>query len=1042
MGRLPDAAADLAGRLRRINWYWAAALVLAGAAAWPLWSQPGLVNTRGGGDSPFLLQRLQQLTAALADGHFPVRWMPDANYGYGYPFFNYYAPLSIYIAAGFRFLGFGLVGAVKLAQLAGFVTAAGAMFALGRRWLGSPRAGVLASAAYTLAPFHLVNVYVRGDSLAEFWAMAFFPLVLLAADSLVRSGAGQSRCARGPVVALALAFAGLILSHNISALIFTPFLLLYLGLALWHRRQEKRLWLTAARAALALGLGLVLSAWFWLPALAEQSLARLEPVTSGYFHYSNHFRGAGLVQGGLLFDYDVAGGRAFAMGLAQAVLVGGGLVAVVVWLRRGETGRRTGRAGALFAVAGLLAATFMITPLSRPLWDALPLLPFTQFPWRFLSVQALAGALATGALGRHRWWTPAALVLLLVSGLGGLKVDHLPLVDGDVTARRLAEYEWFTGNIGSTVSAEYLPQSVEARPFTSPWLNEGRRERLLAAAGELVSGRLELRQSTRQVWQVEAGPAGDRVVFPALYWSGWQASIDGQEASTEPAPGSGLIWLEIEPGRHQVTLELRRTPVRLLAEGLSLGGLIALGGLVAAGRPIPSRPRRPHLAWGLVAAAALIVLALVGRLWPEPATGQDLQSWDFAQLGYLHQAQAAIRFEDGGLMAGYAYDRQEVEAGERVTVTIRWDVPPRGPVTLALGTPALTRYDDAPLLASQGQEPAAEMRFDLDLPENSPPGLYLPRLTVAGAQALTPQGQTRGDLFLRPLLVTAGAPAGESTAREGLDVRAVAVWHEAGLPLHIQLQWWTGRVLSENLAVSLRLLDDQGNWLAQLDTQPGYGFQPSSGWPAGQWIDDWLNLPLPEELRPGDADQSLALVASLYDPGSLAPVLTRRLGVLTWQGEALHFQERAREATTLPDDLVPVPAVFGEAVRLHGYRLSREGPLLNVTLYWEALVPLEADYWHFVHLTPAGGEEVVVQHDSMPQQNSYPTSQWTAGEIVADGLRLDLGQAPPGSYWLSVGLYEHLGGTLPRLAVVDDGGQALPGGRLVLPETITVDSEG
>lgn len=66
--------------------------VLALAAAYPLLSQPGLLNTRGGGDSPFLLQRLQQLETALRDGHFPVRWMPDANYGYGYPFFNYYAP--------------------------------------------------------------------------------------------------------------------------------------------------------------------------------------------------------------------------------------------------------------------------------------------------------------------------------------------------------------------------------------------------------------------------------------------------------------------------------------------------------------------------------------------------------------------------------------------------------------------------------------------------------------------------------------------------------------------------------------------------------------------------------------------------------------------------------------------------------------------------------------------------------------------------------------------------------------------------------------
>ena len=157
-----------------------AALLVAVLAAWPLLSGLGLLNTRGGGDSPFLLQRLQQLETAVRGGHFPVRWMPDANYGYGYPFFNFYAPLSIYVTAVFRFLGFSYVHSIQLAQLAGFVVAAWGAFALAKRWFGSSWAGLLTAVAYTTAPFHMVNVYVRGDSLAEFWAMAYYPLVLLA----------------------------------------------------------------------------------------------------------------------------------------------------------------------------------------------------------------------------------------------------------------------------------------------------------------------------------------------------------------------------------------------------------------------------------------------------------------------------------------------------------------------------------------------------------------------------------------------------------------------------------------------------------------------------------------------------------------------------------------------------------------------------------------------------------------------------------------------------------------------------------------------
>ncbi len=47
----------------RTRWPWIglALWLIVLAAAWPELGLPGLLNTRGGGDSPFLLQRLQQL---------------------------------------------------------------------------------------------------------------------------------------------------------------------------------------------------------------------------------------------------------------------------------------------------------------------------------------------------------------------------------------------------------------------------------------------------------------------------------------------------------------------------------------------------------------------------------------------------------------------------------------------------------------------------------------------------------------------------------------------------------------------------------------------------------------------------------------------------------------------------------------------------------------------------------------------------------------------------------------------------------------------
>src|SRR5438034_4789314 len=50
------------------------------------------------------VSRVYEMTRAIADGMFPVRWSNDFGYGYGYPVFNFYAPLAYYIGSTIMFL--------------------------------------------------------------------------------------------------------------------------------------------------------------------------------------------------------------------------------------------------------------------------------------------------------------------------------------------------------------------------------------------------------------------------------------------------------------------------------------------------------------------------------------------------------------------------------------------------------------------------------------------------------------------------------------------------------------------------------------------------------------------------------------------------------------------------------------------------------------------------------------------------------------------------------------------------------------------------
>lgn len=1116
------------------DWPWIfAVLLVAFAAAWPAISQPGLLNTRGGGDSPFLLQRLQQLVTALGDGHFPVRWMPDANYGYGYPFYNYYAPLSIYIAAFFRFLGFSVVRAIHLAHLAGFAVAALGMFHLGRRWLGSRGAGLLAAVAYTTAPFHMVNVYVRGDSLAEFWAMAFYPLILLAADRLVEATASHGRPAaddrpqttdhghRSPSVVrrlalFAVAYAALILSHNISALIFSPFLLLFFITRLMAVRlnspapsDDSALASRPSSIALSLafrGLGaaagglllaFALAAWFFVPALAEQGLAQLGPVTAGYFHYINHFRGLDLIQGSLLFDYNPDGGAAFRLGLVQVGLAIAG--AVVWWLAKtgspvatgysenGEAGEK-GRKGpgrqpdssfairhSAFVVVSALIAVFMITPLSRPLWDTLPLLPFTQFPWRFLSVASFFLALLAGGLvlvadrpAARATIALAGSLILLAAGVLGLRVDHLILTDADVTGERLAQYEWFTGNIGTTVSAEYLTPESSPRPWTSAWLNTDDRDLVIATTGQ-ITAQLVDRTAVAQTWRITAGPGGADALLPTMFWPGWRATIDGRSADLRAFPSSGLMTLNVPAGDHTVRLELGRTPVRLAAELVSAAAAIVTLALMigrhwtAAGRSHKgvspgmsslaetnshhTAPLLPFLRGLLFVAAFLLLAAVLWRGDPKALPGGD-QTWDFAQMGYLHHSPGGISFTNGARLYEYGYSTDTVVAGQTLTVTLSIAPGNTNTATLALVSPASARPTpdgaaNPPQFVAQTVTLAGEAAvFTLPISPVTPAGLFVPRLVLEGAEPLMPSGGTRGDLFLRPIRVVESMREDEAGSREedmgggkGINVRAETLSMRDATTLEGRFAWSTTLNTGGRYQVSWRLQNGDGLVLSQLDSQPGYGFNPTGLWPAGEMTHDWLALRLPESLA---GPPPYALVMLLYDATTGEQLLIRRVGEIEQENGRL--TPLAVERVFEPPATVQMAGVTfaedrNEFIRLYGYEIEQSSAALAITLYWQALNEIPADFTRFVHLLDATGS-VAGQVDGHPAGNSYPTGQWVEGEVIEDVIRFDPAALPPGEYRVAVGFYRPVEG-LPRLEAAMPEGH-LPDGRFLLPGTVAV----
>jgi hypothetical protein len=192
---------------------------------------------------------------------------------------------------------------------------------------------------------------------------------------------------------------------------------------------------------------------------------------------------------------------------------------------------------------------------------------------------------------------------------------------------------------------------------------------------------------------------------------------------------------------------------------------------------------------------------------------------------------------------------------------------------------------------------------------------------------------------------------------------------------------------------------------------------PSEQWTPGEVVVDHLSIPVAVGAPPGD----YAVRFSLYSSGAdaLLPVLddAGRYAGTTVELD-LHLDRAA--AAPHPDTLDALPIRTRLDTRAGGLTLLganldtkriRPGERLYLTLFWRADTPSLPDTG--VHLTL--GDATL--YAGAPIHGTYPTSGWSAGELVVDRYdpRLPL-DTPPGDYPLQLCLADPAAGSQPGLA--------------------------
>lgn len=243
---------------RGVDWGVIITMLLCLTASWPFLFRPHLSDLNG---QMIAAAQAADYAYSIGEGRLYPRWSPHSVFGFGSPFPNFAPPLAPY-ASGLIQLTVtnDPITSVRVLFVISFLCAGTSVYALVQRRSGSPQATV-AAALYVLSPMIFITAPHIAGSLAWSIAYALAPALLWSIDRLSISAAPLD-FALPPLIV-----AGLILSHPGIAGAACLLAGLY---TLWLHAVERLAVTTIPVMMSAFALGVLISAFYWLPALGEQ----------------------------------------------------------------------------------------------------------------------------------------------------------------------------------------------------------------------------------------------------------------------------------------------------------------------------------------------------------------------------------------------------------------------------------------------------------------------------------------------------------------------------------------------------------------------------------------------------------------------------------------------------------------------------------------------------------------------------------------------------------------------------------------------------
>lgn len=521
--------------MKKIHFYLLALLILSFIITLPFF-RSGFFPTH---DGEWAVVRLGAMHRGLIEHQIPVRWAGNQNFGFGYPLFEFTYPFPYYFAEIFNIAKLGLVDSIKIVFiLSVFVSGIGMFMFLSE--LFTVEGALLGSAFYSLAPYRMVNLYVRG-SIGESLSLAIFPLLFLVLFKLFKTKNDKY------VSLLSILFAILLLTHNVTSLIFTPFLLGFCLLLYLNEKQKMKL---VKKLLLGLIMGVLVSSFFLIPALSEKkyialSEMRISDISKHFVPLQNLISSP--------WNYGAYGTLDIFSPQLGIVHILAFLLGVFLLLKQKD---KLLKGLGIFILISIGISIVLMQKISMPFWQNVPLFSDVDFPWRLLTPSIFLLSIPVAALGGKRIIVGILLLAVLFNLKYASPKNYIPAIDS----------YYFTNQATTTSSDELMPVWVKRKPI-----------KMYDSKVQNLTGeeKINLTGSTGTKTDFSTFLIDERMIqINTVYFPGWNVYVDGKPVKVSYRNPKGVMIFPLSKGNHQVSARFEETNLRLLADMLSLASIL------------------------------------------------------------------------------------------------------------------------------------------------------------------------------------------------------------------------------------------------------------------------------------------------------------------------------------------------------------------------------------------------------------------------------------------------------------------------------------